>query len=143
MLNDKYAAISRNAGLVLAEILIGGLAATAAAADAPRAPATDIHTVILDSPEPSQLKMDGNEQKLTSTCLGTMTTVDALRTSDTGQNEKTTIIICSNGISNAEVENSLDKAIVNIDKNDEINASTKADLKLKLRANISRLRPSG
>ncbi|MEO8141567.1 MAG: hypothetical protein ABI617_02805, partial [Sphingomicrobium sp.] len=73
-------------------------------------------------------------------CPGALTTVDAGSDVEKGKKEQAKIVICSKGTSKAEVATSLERALANMDKNDDMDAAVKAELKAKLTARIAELR---
>ena len=145
MLNATHGFGRKMAGLLLAgTIALGGVAiAVPAAADEPKTQRKEIRTVIVehDGKGEKELHIDGsNPEAMKAKCPGVVTEVEAAPAGSQDKKEKARIVICSKGGSKAEAAAGLERALGNIDKNDDMDAAVKAELKAKLSAKIAELR---
>ena len=145
MLKANHGMAAKLTGLLLAGgLVIGGLAiAGPAAADARKTQTMEVRTVIIehDGQQPINFKIDSDHpEKMAADCPGIVTTVESGAASGPGKKEQARMLFCSKGKSNTDAASGLERAIVDIDKNDDINVEVKADLKAKLTAKIAELR---
>ncbi len=145
MLNATHGFGRKIAGLLLAgTITLGGLAiATPASADEPTTQRKEIRTVIVehDGKAPAGATWEGTDGKsMKVKCPGMLTEVEAAPSGTDEKKQKAKIVICSKGGSKAEAAKGLERALAEIDKNGDMDAAVKADLKAKLTARIAELR---
>lgn len=145
MLNATHGFGRKMAGLLLAgTITLGGLVIVApAVADEAKTQRKEVRTIIVehDGAGKKEISIDGDHpEKMAANCPGVLTVVEASPAGTEEKKEKARIVICSKGGSKAEAAQGLERALANIDKNDDMDAAVKAELKAKLTAKIAELR---
>lgn len=145
MLNATHGLGRKLAGLLLAgTATLGGLTiATPAAADEPKPQRKEIRTVIVehDGKGPAGATWEGKDgEPMKLDCPGMLTEVEAAPSGTDEKKEKAKIVICSKGGSKAEAAQGLERALADVEKNEDMDAAMKADLKAKLAAKIAELR---
>ena len=145
MLSFNHGTIAKSAGLLLAAglVVVAGSLAHPALAQESKTQRKEIRTVIIehDGKERREISVDGKDpEKMAANCPGIVTKVEAGGASGPEKKEQAKIVLCSSGTSKADAAKGLERAIADIDKNDEMDAAIKADLKAKLTARIAELR---
>ena len=145
MLNANHTIAAKLGGLMLAGgLALAGLAIAApAAADEAKTQTKEVRTVIIehDGKGPHEIRLDSDHpENMAANCPGVLTSVESGPSGTADKKERQKIVICSKGGSKAEAAKGLERALANIDKNDEMSAEAKADLKAKLTAKIAELR---
>ena len=138
MLSSNHGKIAKIAGLVLAGgLVIGGLALAPALADEgkPTTQTVEIRKVIHDGPgEP------GDAEAMMKSCPGEVIEVSADGAATANRKEAAKIKLCLKAGTKAETATRLEQVIADIDKNDDMDAGVKAELKFKLSAKVAELR---
>lgn len=132
MLNAKHGVIARVAGLALA----GGLVVAAPAlANEPRTRTVEIRKVIHDGPG-----KPGEGEVMMKACPGQLIEVSADGSATADRKEMQKIKLCLKAGTKAETASRLEGVIADLDKQDDMDAAVKAELKSKLTARIAELR---
>lgn len=144
MLNAKPGIAARLGGLMLAGgLVIGGLVAVPAAAVEPKTQTKEIRTVIVehDGNGPHEVTLNGDpSSKMDVDCPGSLTVVDVDTAAAAGKKEQAKIVICSKTGSNEDIAKGLERALANVDKNEDMNVDVRTQFKSKLHAKIAELR---
>lgn len=145
MLNANHGFGAKAGGLLLAGgLALAGLAIAApAAADEPETQTREVRTVIIkqDGNGPRKVTMrDGPAGKIDVDCPGSLTNVDVDTGATAGKKEQAKIVICSKTGSNEDIANGLERALANVEKNDDMDAELKSKLKARLQAKLAELR---
>lgn len=136
MLNAKHGMIAKIAGLTLAGgLVIAGLVAAPALADEPKTQTIEIRKVIHDGPG-----KPGDGEAMMKSCPGQLIEVSADGAASADRKEEQKIKLCLKAGTKAETATRLEGVIADIDKNDDMDAAVKAELKSKLTAKIAELR---
>lgn len=135
MLNAKHGMIAKVAGLALAGgLVVAGLVAVPALADEPRTQTVEIRKVVTDG-------KPGEAVDLEKGCPGQALDFTADAAPGADRKEAARIKLCFKaGQSKAETATRLEGVIADIDKQSDMDAAVKADLKAKLSAKITELR---
>lgn len=135
MLNAKHGMIAKAAGLALAGgLVVAGLVAVPALADEPRTQTVEIRKVVTDG-------KPGEAVDLEKGCPGQALDFTADAAPGADRKEAARIKLCFKaGQSKAETATRLEGVIADIDKQSDMDAAVKADLKAKLSAKITELR---
>ncbi len=141
MLSSNHGKIAKIAGLVLAGgLVIGGLTLVPALAEdaKPRTETIEIRKVIHDGPG-----KPGDAQAVMQNCPGQAIAVSAeggAGAKDPGRKDVAQIKLCLKAGTKAETASRLEEVIADLDKQGEMDAGVKAQLKAKLTAKVAELR---
>ena len=137
MLNAKHGMTAKVAGLLLAGgLVVGGLIAVPALADEPKTQTVEIRKVIHDGPgDPGK---DG--ELMMKQCPGQVIDIAADAAPGANRKEAAKLKLCLKAGTKAETATRLEGVIADLDKQGDMSAEVKADLKAKLQTRIAELR---